>query len=468
MKISSRTFEYLVGILATTLLAAGLLWYTFEEPERLSQATETQVHADLDGAMTLYAENCAVCHGLAGEGIGATPGLNNPGLAGMSADELFKVISRGRFDTAMPAWGQDDGGALSDYQINTLVTLIQQGDWQATQDRVVNLGMVPLVPFAAQADAALLEQVAVLPEGEQLALGITVFAENCVACHGTDGLGSALAPALNDPLVRAKDPAELERIVSNGVPATLMAGWKNVLTAEEIAAVISLITRWDQVPVGTIPEPDQPVAVSAESLALGSDLYSQSCTRCHGPTGQGTQRAPALNVKSFLTTTNDSAMQQIITLGVPGTSMPAWGDRMPEEQIQAIVSFIRAWEASAPEVAQPVRTGGPWWRNSNNSAPSLPSGGVPSAGQSTPAPTPQAENQAATPASTAGQEVIQSQGPGAGQGQGQGHNQSAQTNSEGANLDWRMMALASLLILAGFILVGLAVDRLWHLPSRQA
>jgi hypothetical protein len=31
-----------------------------------------------------------------------------------------------------------------------------------------------------------------------------------------------------------------------------------------------------------------------------------------------------------------------------------------------------------------------------------------------------------------------------------------------------MMALASLLILAGFILVGLAVDRLWHLPSRQA
>ncbi len=190
MKISSRTFEYLTGILATTLLAAGLLWYTFEEPNRLSQANETQVHADLDGAMTLYAENCAVCHGLAGEGIGATPGINNPGLAGMSADELFKVIARGRFDTAMPAWGQADGGALSDYQINTLVALIQQGDWQATQDRVVNLGMAPLVPFAAQADPALLEQVAVLPQGEQLALGITVFAENCVACHGADGLGS--------------------------------------------------------------------------------------------------------------------------------------------------------------------------------------------------------------------------------------------------------------------------------------
>ncbi len=467
MKISSRTFEYLTGILATTLLAAGLLWYTFEEPNRLSQANETQVHADLDGAMTLYAENCAVCHGLAGEGIGATPGLNNPGLAGMSADELFKVIARGRFDTAMPAWGQADGGALSDYQINTLVTLIHQGDWQATQDRVVNLGMAPLVPFAAQADAALLEQVAVLPQGEQLSLGITVFAENCVACHGADGLGTALAPALNDPAVGAKDPAELERIVSSGVPSTLMAGWKNVLTGEEIAGVISLITGWDQVPAGTIPEPDRPVAVTAESLALGSDLYSQSCTRCHGPSGQGTQRAPALNVKSFLTATNDSAMQQIITLGVPGTAMPAWGDRMPEEQIQAIVGFIRSWEAGAPEVAQPVRMGGPWWRNSNTSAPSLPSGGVASAAQSTPSPTPQAENQPASTPAAAGQAAVQPPGPGAGQGLGQGHLQSVQSTSGGQNLDWRIMALTSLLILAGFILVGLAVDRLWRLPSRQ-
>ena len=467
MKISPRTIEYLAGILATTLLAAGLLWYTWNEPERLNRANETQLHADLDEAMTLYAENCAVCHGLGGEGLGATPGLNTPGLAGMSADELFKVIARGRFDTAMPAWGQEDGGALSDYQINTLVLLIQQGDWQATQDRVVNLGMAPLVPFAAQADPALLEQVALLPQGEQLSLGITVFAENCVACHGADGLGTALAPALNDPVVAVKDPAELDRTVRNGVPTTLMAGWDNVLTAEEIAGVIALISGWDQVPAGTIPEPDQPVAVTAESLALGSDLYSQSCTRCHSPTGQGTQRAPALNVKSFLTTTNDIAMQQIITLGVPGTAMPAWGDRMPEEQIQAIVGFIRSWEASAPEVAQPIRVGGPWWRTSNNSAPSLPSGGIAAAGQPAQAATPQAENQPATTPPAAAQEAVQAQAPGTGQVPGQGHLQSSPTTSGGQNLDWRIVALTSLLVLAGFILVGIAVDRLWRYPSQQ-
>ena len=59
-------------------------------------------------------------------------------------------------------------------------------------------------------------------------------------------------------------------------------------------------------------------------------------------------------MKRFLTDTNDQAMQQIISLGVPGTSMPVWGDRMAEAEIQAIVGFIRSWEPTAPEVAQPV------------------------------------------------------------------------------------------------------------------
>jgi cbb3-type cytochrome c oxidase subunit III len=467
MKITSRTFEYLAGILATTLLAAGLLWYAVNEPDRINLANETQVLSDLEGAMTLYAENCAVCHGLAAEGIGATPGLNNPGLAGMSSDELFKVISRGRFETAMPAWGLEDGGPLSDYQINTLVTLIQQGDWQATRDRVVNLGMAPLVPFAARVDAALLEQVAALPEGGQLSLGITVFAENCVACHGADGLGTSLAPALNDPMVKQKDPTELERIVSTGVPSTLMAGWQKVLSAEEIAGVIGLLLHWDQVPVGAIPEPDQPVAVTAESLALGADLYSQTCTRCHGPTGQGTQRAPALNVKGFLTTTNDIAMQQIITLGVPGTAMPAWGDRMPEEQIQAILGFIRAWEANAPDVAQPIRRGGPWWRNSNNSVAALPSGGIAGEVQVPPLADPQAKIQPTTPPAATGQNVNQAHGPGPGTGSGQGHILANQPVSGQPNFNWPVLAFTSLLVLAGFILFGIAVNRLWRLPTQS-
>lgn len=366
-KLSPRIIETLLGIFATSLIAAGILLYAVQEPSRIVSAQDDQILADLDDAMTIYAENCSVCHGLAGEGIGATPALDNPALSTADYNTLHKIISRGLFGTSMPAWSKEDGGPLGEYQIGELVTLIQFGDWQATQDRVVNMGLAPLVPFTTEPDPAILEELAGLPEGEILIQGITLYAQQCVACHGADGLGTSLAPALNDPSVREKTHDDLERTILKGSPGTLMAPWENSLTNEEVTALVTLITQWDQVPSGSIPAPDRPVPVTEESLALGAELYTNNCSRCHAPEGQGTPRAPSLNVKGYLEDTNDAAIQQIVTLGVPGTSMPAWGDRMSDDEIQAIVGFIRSWEPTAPEVAEPARGGGgPWWQSDSS------------------------------------------------------------------------------------------------------
>ena len=163
--IPPRTLEYLLGILATSMIVVGLFLYALQEPTRIVQAQAAQQEYDLDEAMTLYAENCAVCHGLAGDGIAASPALNNPILAQMDADGLYKIIARGVSNTAMPAWSREDGGPLGDYQVGQLVTLIQYGDWQSTQDRVVNLGLAPLVPFTTEPDLDMLESVRSLPDG---------------------------------------------------------------------------------------------------------------------------------------------------------------------------------------------------------------------------------------------------------------------------------------------------------------
>jgi mono/diheme cytochrome c family protein len=214
-----------------------------------------------------------------------------------------------------------------------------------------------------------------LIDGATLQTAVHLFAENCVSCHGADGSGTGIAPALNDPTVSEKTSDEITRVITFGISGTLMAGWDNALTADEMNALASLIQRWDEVPFGTIPAPDMPIPVTEESLALGSQLYSTNCSRCHGPEGQGTPRAPSLNVKSFLTDTSDQAIQQIISLGVPGTAMPSWGDRMSDADIQSIVGFIRQWETTAPEVAQIVRPGGggpPWMRNDTNDFGLLP------------------------------------------------------------------------------------------------
>ncbi|MGD8403576.1 MAG: c-type cytochrome [Anaerolineales bacterium] len=372
----SHRIEVLLGLLGTALIVFAFALYIVSEPTRIIESQDEILHVQLDDAMSLYAENCAVCHGLNGEGIGATPPLNAPGLQSMPYDELYKVIARGRFETAMPAWSKEDGGPLSDYQIGELVALIESGNWIETGDRVVNLGLAPLIPFTTDPDPALLEAVGSLSDGATLQTAVTIYAAQCVACHGADGLGTGIAPALNDPDVRAKDIAELERTIVYGNAGTLMAGWNNVLATEEISAMLTLIQRWDEVPTGTIPAPDVPIPTTEESIALGSQLYSANCSRCHGPDGQGTPRAPSLNVKSYLMDTTDQAIQQIVTLGVPGTAMPAWGDRMTDAEIQAIVGFLRQWEATAPEVAQPMGppsgVGGPPWLRNNNTTTTQP------------------------------------------------------------------------------------------------
>lgn len=374
---SSARIEIAVGLLATLMIAFGLFLYAIDEPSRIERAQAGLLQEDLDQAMTLYAENCAVCHGAAGEGIGATPALASEGLRGSDPAALEKVIERGLYGTAMPAWSLEDGGPLNDFQIAQLAKLIQSGDWGLTKQRVDSLGLAPLIPFASDVDDAVIESVLALPDGALLADGLQVYAGQCFACHGADGQGTSLAPALNTEEIRAKSLAEIERILLNGVPGTLMAAWEKTLSREQTDSILALIQRWDEIPAGAVPEPENSVPVTAESLSMGADLYAASCSSCHGPEGQGSQRAPSLNVKSFLTETNDLAIKQIITLGVPDTSMPAWGDRMLESEIEAIVGFIRSWEPDAPEVASPVRVRGPWWQSSS-SAPNLPSGGMPS------------------------------------------------------------------------------------------
>jgi mono/diheme cytochrome c family protein len=359
----THRLEILIGTLATGLIALALALYILLEPGRVNAAQAETLAMQLNDSMSLYAENCTVCHGLQGEGIGSIPPLDNPVLRTMTYDELFKTIARGRFNTAMPAWNQEDGGLFSDYQVSEMVRLIQSGNWSTTKDRVVNLGLAPLVPFTTEPDSALLEQVGALPNGATLQTAIKIFAAQCVSCHGADGLGTKIAPALNDALVREKTADELTRTVTLGRAGTLMAGWNNVLTLEEITAMVTLVQRWAEIPAGTIPAPDVPIPTTVESIAWGGELFTANCSRCHGPEGQGTQRAPSLNVKSVLTNTSDQALQQIITNGVPGTAMPTWGTRITDADIQNIVGFIRQWEATAPEVASPTRGGGgPVWR----------------------------------------------------------------------------------------------------------
>ena len=365
----------LVTVFSLLLLIIALPLYWLAEPLRMSLAQENLRNEYVSDASVLYVENCAVCHGAQGEGIGATPPLNNEGLRTADYDFLFKTIARGRYDTTMPAWHIDEGGSLNDYQIDELVAFIRYVDWAQVNELSAERGLIPpTLPVPEVTDDFLAQIAALDPQnGETWAHGIELYAANCTTCHGVNGEGSSLAPALNDPAVRATGSADLARTIREGVPGTMMQGWDGKLSDTDIADIVAFLQNWDAIDsAGIALTPPAPRQIDLnnpeEVLALGQQIFDSTCSVCHGENGSG-GAGPALNSQQVLSRVTDEAMKQTITSGGhrPGSIMPAFGDRLTTVEIDAVVQYIRNWEPTAPYVANPRGTeqggGPPWMRN---------------------------------------------------------------------------------------------------------
>jgi mono/diheme cytochrome c family protein len=157
---------------------------------------------------------------------------------------------------------------------------------------------------------------------EFLAKGKTIYAQNCVACHGVngDGKGDAAAFLLPKPRdftaakyrLRSTAPGELPtdvdlfRSVSLGMAGTPMPPWKHMLGEDDRWAVVEYIKTFSPrfadsnaakpnvVSLGTPPERN------TNSIAEGKALFTKmNCISCHGETGHG-------DGPSSLTLTDDS------------------------------------------------------------------------------------------------------------------------------------------------------------------
>jgi mono/diheme cytochrome c family protein len=360
------------GFVALLLLIVALAFYSAREDDRLATAqADLRVQA-VGSAAAIYIESCAVCHGATGEGLGTMPALDSDGLRDTDYDELFKVIARGRYGTAMVGWHQDEDGMLTTYEIDQLVALIRYADWGEVRELAAQRGMIPAALAVPEVSAQQIEQVAALgPEGQLWAEGFQLYANSCTTCHGANGEGTSLGVALNTPELRANDEATLTRIISQGVAGTMMAPWEQVLEQQEIAALTAFLKHWNELAEAgvalTMPalqaiDLSDPEAI----LALGERLFVTTCTSCHGENGTG-GIGPAINSQQFLSRQDDAAIAQTITTGGhrPNTAMPAFGERLTSVEIDALVQYIRSLEATAPSVADPRGTqqggGGPPW-----------------------------------------------------------------------------------------------------------
>ncbi|HEY0426642.1 MAG TPA: cytochrome c [Pyrinomonadaceae bacterium] len=86
----------------------------------------------------------------------------------------------------------------------------------------------------------------------------------------------------------------------------------------------------------------------ADEIALGKSIYMEKCVKCHKENGKGGE-IEVLGVKrkaSNFTTENskndaDSDLIDIIENGQTEDGMPAFKDKLSDEQIKSVVKFIR-------------------------------------------------------------------------------------------------------------------------------
>ena len=87
---------------------------------------------------------------------------------------------------------------------------------------------------------------------------------------------------------------------------------------------------------------------------LGKQLFATTCAECHGENASGGGSAPTLNSKEFLSSTSDDQIHALVSGGVSGTDMAAWGldfgGTLTDEQVRQVVTYLRSLEPNAPSI----------------------------------------------------------------------------------------------------------------------
>lgn len=154
----------------------------------------------------------------------------------------------------------------------------------------------------------------------------------CLSCHKLDNRDGGISPDLSYEGLLRDEPWLMDHFHNprSRVPDSNMPAF--ALPPDEFQAITAyLLSR-------TTPPPAMAPA----------ETYRNLCARCHGDKGEGnginaTYLDPAprdLAKAEFMTSKPQARFLSSIALGVPGTSMPAWGKALSDDQIKGILDYV--------------------------------------------------------------------------------------------------------------------------------
>jgi cytochrome c oxidase cbb3-type subunit 3 len=87
-----------------------------------------------------------------------------------------------------------------------------------------------------------------------------------------------------------------------------------------------------------------PTFQAAVPEADGAAIFRRNCMMCHAADGKGSDafKTPNFTDAKWQSSTKDKEMREAIKNGKKGTAMPGFGDRLKDEEISAVIAYIRS------------------------------------------------------------------------------------------------------------------------------
>lgn len=243
-----KSIRTLFSLAASALPVLSLMMLTAcslnREPRTDPEPIAPSQVSDFD---TLYAQNCAGCHGAEGRG-GASIALANPVyLAIIDESTMRDIAANGLRGTSMPAFAQSAGGMLTAQQIS----VIASGIFSRWGRKGILDGANP-PSYAAKTEG-------------NAQHGQTVFGAYCASCHGSDGAGTPKGSAItNDSFLALVSDQELRTIAISGRPELGAPDWRGDLPGhpmsdQEITDVVAWLAS------RRVQNPGQPYTASNDT-----------------------------------------------------------------------------------------------------------------------------------------------------------------------------------------------------------
>lgn len=197
----------------------------------------------------------------------------------------------------------------------------------------------------AQLLGASLEQIKTDRNLQQfaLAMGESVFGDNCATCHGSGGRGAKGYPTLADDIWLWDGSLEgIEQTIRHGIRHMADEETRNsqmpafgrdkFLTSEQIDDLVEKVLSFSG-----------REGVDSKAVLRAEPIWTQQCVTCHGVDGRGSHDVGAANLtdQDWLHGDKRRDIYNMI-YNAPGGHMPAWDDRLDDATIKALAVYVNS------------------------------------------------------------------------------------------------------------------------------